>query len=192
MTLFTGSGSLPKHIYCNVQRSAIRRDVTDTTLLEPVVWFGLNSMHGKVWGCHILTEDGAVIRNVRPNALFFGDRAEEFFPLPINKTQVWDCYGSQFSLHEYDYLRGLECAVSIDAPSGWESDSGHYLFTAIPMNDAYTAEPAQSKEFMFIALDSGHLTIQPTDKVAFFDRSFNDKNRMPQNIKRQDVRLSCE
>jgi hypothetical protein len=50
------------------------------------------------------------------------------------------------------------------------------------MYDSYTTEPSQSKEFMFIQLDNGRLTIVPTNELRFFDKSWTDGD-WPKNIK---------
>jgi hypothetical protein len=64
---------------------------------------------------------------------------------------------------------------------------GTYLFTAVPLNDAYTRDPSQSKEFMFIQTEQGRLTIQPTNRVLFVDKSFTVDQGWPTNLKTSDV-----
>lgn len=174
--IYSGSGDLPHHLYVHVDSSFIRT----TTGFEPAVWFGLASKPGEMWGCHVMLECGAVYRNVPPHAIAFKPD-----PCPWEPTaaQLWDCYGPQFSTHEYAYLKGLDAQT--------KTHLGRYLFTAIPLFDGYTRAPDQSKEFMFLALDNGRLTIQPTDKVLFHDKSFTEPD-WPMNIKRQTDTYSCE
>lgn len=157
--IYSGSGDLPKHIYCWVDSSFIRKDARG---FEPCVWFALHSHPGRAWGCHILLECGAVYRNVPPHALAFGVNPDSW---SLQQAQMWDCYGSQFSTVEYTLLAGLRMTTR-------EGYSGRYLFTAIPLRDGYSDHPEQAKEFMFCALDNGRLTIQPTNRVLFHDKSF--------------------
>ena len=72
--------------------------------------------------------------------------------------------------------------------------TGTYLFTVAPVGDAYSAVPEQAKEFVFVKLDNGRLTIQPTNHVVFRDRSFttNDAMDFPVGLKRQTETWSCE
>jgi hypothetical protein len=50
------------------------------------------------------------------------------------------------------------------------------------MNDGYTQDPSQSKEFMFIQLDNGRLCIMPTNELRFHDKSYTEGD-WPTNIK---------
>jgi len=67
---------------------------------------------------------------------------------------------------------------------GSEHD-GHYLFTLVPIGDAFSAAPEQSKEFYFVQLDNGRYTSQPTNQVLIEDKSFVDKLEWPTFLKRQ-------
>jgi hypothetical protein len=69
--------------------------------------------------------------------------------------------------------------------------TGDYLFSVAPADDGFSAEPSQNKEFTFIALDNGRLTIQPTDYVLFADTSFTTPE-WPAGIRRQRDIHSCE
>lgn len=81
-----------------------------------------------------------------------------------------DCYGDGFSVLEYWYLAGLDCKVRANG----NEHVGQYLFTVAPVGDAFSHYPDQAKEFMFIALENGRLTVQPTNHVVFRERSFTD------------------
>lgn len=184
--MLTGAGSLPRHIYCFVDCSAIRRNRIG---FEPCVWFGVSSTPGRMWGCHVMLECGAIYRNVPPHFLAFSetpaDWREEY-------AQEWDCYGAQFALHEYTFLQNIEyCRVKIRDRG---EATGRYLFTAIPLNDGFSQEPAQSKEFKFIRCeDVERLTIQPTNRILFVDKSFTDKGaQWPSDLIPQTDVYTCE
>jgi hypothetical protein len=183
MTLCTGSGSLPQHIYCHVERSFVRTG--EQTGTEPAVWFGLRAYPGRAWGAHVMLECGAVVRDVPLHALAQHVDAEDWL---LEESQHWDCYGDQFSLVRYTYLSGLEAR----AKCGPAEHLGEYLFTACPLNDGFSAEPEQSKEFMFLALRNGRFTAQPTNRVLFIERSFTDSTGWPADIQRQSEVWSCE
>lgn len=115
-----------------------------------------------------------------------------FHPTPelnwhLDHAQRWDCYGREFSTIEYTYLRGMGAiAKNCDGEL-----LGEYIFTAAPIDDGFSRYPEQAKEFMFIKLDIGRLTIQPTDKVLFIDRSFV-KPEWPKDLKTTTETYSCE
>ena len=183
MTLCTGSGSLPAHVYCFVERSFVRTG--EQTGFEPAVWFGLRAYAGRAWGCHVLLENGAVVRDLPLHALAQHDEAE---PWTLESSQHWDCYGDQFSLVRYTYLSGLEARVKCAR----DEQLGEYLFTACPMHDGFSAQPEQSKEFMFLALRNGRFCAQPTNRVLFIERSFTEPSSWPTDIQRQSDVWSCE
>ena len=193
MSLCTGSGSLPKHVYCQVDSRFVRTGAdVGSQKSEPCVWFGLQSYPGRAWGCHVMLECGAVVRSLPLHALRWkcGGEAREGFAWNARDAQEWDCYGLQFSLHEYSYLSGLEARVKLRRGGILR---GEYMFTAVPVNDAYTAEPAQSKEFMFLMMENGRFAAMPTNRVLFIDASFTSGDlSWPADIKLQEECWSAE
>jgi hypothetical protein len=144
----------------------------------PAVWFGLVSFPGRMWGCNVLFENGAIYRNVPVHAL-----ASSAEPACVDWTaqegQQWDCYGQGWSAVRYDYLRSLRCQVKAKD----SSHPGSYLFTVAPIGDAFSEAPDQSKEY----------TVQPTDRIIFEERSFTRHNwEWPTAFKRQTEIYSCE
>lgn len=167
--IYSGSGNIPRHIYCYVDSSFVRKQ---TRGFEPCVWFGLQSYPGRAWGCHVMLECGAVYRGLPPHALSFSDKPKEW---TIKQSQVWNCYGTKFSVVEYDFLSGLKVQTN-------KNEQGKYLFTAVPLFDGYTSEPTQSKEFMFCQLDNDRLCVLPTNMLLFEDKSFT-VNSWPTDLK---------
>ena len=51
--------------------------------------------------------------------------------------------------------------------------------TTKPAADAYTHRPEQAKEFIFIALNNGRFTAQPSNRVLFSDKSFTTDGGLP-------------
>jgi hypothetical protein len=181
---YSQSGQLPHHRYVLVESSFVSK--TPGQWLR-ACWFGLVSIPSRAWGCTVMLECGAVYRCLPPHALAFSEDAEAEWG--IRDAQRWDCYGSDFSTLEYTYLRGLQVEAKVGARQ--EAIIGEYLFTAAPIGDGFSRYPEQAKEFMFIALDNGRLTIQPTDKVLFHETSFATP-RWPTDLKRLDAIWSCE
>jgi hypothetical protein len=180
----TKIGSLPKHNYVWVDTSYTHEEPIGWV---PAMWFGLVSHPSRVWGCNVMFTFGGVYREVPPHAI-------SFLPQPteknwnVNQAQLWDCYGINWSAHEYTALRGMSCKAYILG----KEYKGVYLFTVAPCEDGFSEAPEQSKEFKFIALDNGRLTIQPTNRVVFEDRSFtNSEERIPK-LKLQTEWWSCE
>jgi hypothetical protein len=172
--IYSGSGDLPHHVYCFVESGFIRKGATG---VEPCVWFAIHAHAGRAWGCHVLLENGAVYRGVPPHALAFDEHATPQWAL--EDAQIWDCYGPQFSVVQYNYLADLKT-------TDHKGRTGRYLFTVVPLNDPYTEAPDQSKEFMFIVGDNGRLSILPTNKILFRDASFTKEASWPTDLKISD------
>jgi hypothetical protein len=181
MTLCTASGSLLTHQYCYVEPHAIG----DHEWI-PVAWFGLSSYPGRTWGCHVMLECGAIYRNVPLHQLASQPTTEAWSP---SQGQTWDCYGPQFSVLEYEFLRGRRIHTRFRDSS---EHVGRYLCTIIPVGDPWSAHPDQGKEFTLIALDNGRYTAQPTDRTLFEDQSFTKDLEWPKWLKRQTQTWSAE
>lgn len=187
--LHTHIGQLPHHLDCWVEARFVLADPGETQFL-PCRWFGLTAIPGRVWGCTVLLESGAVYRDLPPHALAFHEEATPLWQ--PHKAQRWDCYGWQFSTLIYSALDGLWCEAMCGP--GCTLEMGRYLFTAAPVGDAFTHDPRQAKQFMFIRLDNGRLTIQPTDRVIFRDTSFTTHHfgEWPEGLKGSEEAVSCE
>ena len=171
--------SLPIHKYVFVDSTFIRKNGEG---FEPAVWFGLVSQFGRVWGLNVMLECGAIYRSLPPHAIAFSKTPEPTWT--VEDAQMWDCYGDTFSLHEYAYLREMQVST--------KKDKGIYLFTAAFSGDGYTRVPEQSKEFSFIQLNNGRLTVQPTNRTLFEDRSFTVDTGVPTDLLTQKHVWSCE
>jgi hypothetical protein len=181
LTLCTGAGALLTHQYCYVEPNAIG----DHGWI-PVAWFGLSSYPGRTWGCHVMLECGAIYRNVPIHQLASQPTETSWTP---SQGQTWDCYGLEFSVVEYPFLKGRRAAVRLRDQS---EHAGKYLFTIVPIGDPWSAHPDQGKEFTLIALDNGRYTAQPTDRMLFEDRSFTKDLEWPKWLKRQTQVWSAE
>jgi hypothetical protein len=178
------TGPLPRHRYIWVDSAFTHREPTIGFI--PAVWFALASWPGRAWGCTVVLECGACFRNLPPHALAFDpDPAPEW---TLHDAQRWDCYGWRWAANAYPYLESQRVIARHRA--GAEAP-GDYLFSVAPADDGFSAEPGQNKEFTFIALDNGRLTIQPTDYVLFADKSFTTP-QWPTVMKRQREVYSCE
>jgi len=176
-------GSIPKHQYIWVDSNFTHKNPAG---FVRAVWFGLISFPSRAWGLNVMFENGAVYRSLPPHAVSFSENPKQKI-WKADDSQLWDCYGYDWTAVEYTYLKGLSCSCKIKD----NFIDGSYLFTVAPIGDGFSNAPEQSKEFKFIELDNGRLTIQPTNKVLFKDSSFTDKN-ISTSLKLQTEYYSCE
>jgi hypothetical protein len=130
-----------------------------------------------------MLESGAFYRGLPPHALAFS-ATPACTDWTLKQAQIWDCYGRDFALLIYDYLDGLRVSIK-------SGETGEYLFTAVPQGDAFTHDPSQGKEFMFIRTTGDRLTIVPTNNLLFEERSFTVDGGWPR-LKKSDQVWSCE
>jgi hypothetical protein len=178
----TKIGALPTHRYIWIDS-----EYTHEKPVGPVeaMWVGLTSIPSRAWGINvILREGGALYRNIPPNAVSFKKKSIKW---KINQSQLWDCYSYNFTVLQNPILRGMPVSVKV----GPNILIGTYLFSTTHLFDGWSDSPEQDKEFIFIELTNGRLTIQPTNKVAFIDKSYTLPTTLPK-LKLQETIYSCE
>jgi len=154
---------LPRHRYCHVIEAAVHRKGREDKTL-PCVWWGMSATPGRMFGCHILLESGAIVVDLPLHAL----RHERDVPwmtqwLP-EQAQRWDAYG-------------------------WHLEELWFLLDHV--RDGYSAEPSQHKHHWVVALTGGTFTCVPQDMLLVQELSFTAVDGIPP-IKRQSTLWSCE
>ena len=181
--------ALPRHRYVFVRTDSIQPDGNRCTVV-PCVWWGVSVTPGRMMGCHVLLESGAMVVDLPLSALHahpdFG--VEE--PKPYWEAGVWDCYGWQAEVFCPPFLEDARCEVlSTDhQPMG---ERGRLWFALDHVADGYSMAPSQHKHLWVVALDSGHLTQVPQDMLLVHDASFTEVGDVPK-IKRQEAIYRAE
>lgn len=178
---------LPRHRYVHVIESAVHRGgAKDKTI--PCVWWGLSATPGRMFGCHILLESGAMVVDLPLHCL--RHKADATHRWTREQAQRWDAYGWSVEAHEPAYLTGLVCRVLSDDHQH-VTDVGDLWFLLDHVSDGYSLEPAQHKHHWVVALDDGTFTCVPQDQVLVAEKSFTTTGGIPP-IKRQTRVWSCE
>lgn len=179
---YTKIGALQTHRYIWVD--SIYTHEEPVGLVE-AMWVGLTSIPGRAWGINvILRNGGALYRNIPPNGVSFtADPGQEWH---ISDAQLWDCYSYHFSVLQNPIMRGMQVSVRVED----KVLHGEYLFSTAHLHDGWSDAPEQDKEFIFVKLNNGRLTIQPTNRVRFIDNSFTTEE-LPR-LKLQETVYSCE
>jgi hypothetical protein len=178
---YTKIGALQTHRYIWIDS-----EYTHENPIGPVeaMWVGITSIPSRVWGINVILRDGgALYRNVPPHAIRF---QKESINWSAQDSQLWNCYSYNFAILQNHILAGLPVTTKIKD----KIFSGTYLFSTTHLHDGWSDSPEQDKEFIFIQLSNGRLTIQPTNRVAFIDLSFTNSN-LPK-LKLHDTIYSCE
>jgi hypothetical protein len=182
--MFTKIGHLPRHQYIWIDSSFTHEEPRG---LVEACWVGVTAIPARTWGINvILREGGALYRNIPPHLVSFSPENDTRWT--ISQAQLWNCYAFEFTLLENNHLSGLRVSVWIDG----KLYGGEYLFSAAHILDGYSMTPEQDKEFFFIRLDNSRLTIQPTNRVAFVDKSFIVSDIQMPKLKLNNQIFTCE
>ena len=182
--MFTKIGHIPRQQYVWIDSSFTHEKPVG---LVEACWVGVTAIPARCWGINvILREGGAIYRNIPPHLVSFTENNESDWQL--SQAQLWNCYAFEFTLLENNHLAGLRVNVWIDG----QIYGGEYLFSAVHIHDSYSMTPEQDKEFFFIRLDNGRLSIQPTNRVAFIDRSFIVNDVSMPKLKLNNQIFNCE
>lgn len=180
--IYSKIGPIPVHQY--VQVNSLFTHKKSQGLVE-AMWTGITSIPGRAWGINVILRDGgAMYRNLPPHSVFFRDHDSSW---TIQQAQLWDCYSYDFTTLANPHLRGMRMQAKI----GGELYSGEYLFNVTHVNDGWSDAPEQDKDFYFIKLDIGRLTIQPTNRITFQDKSFIVSDKIPKLRLSEEI-YSCE
>jgi hypothetical protein len=178
---YTKIGAIPTHRYIWIDSAYTHEEPVG---LVEAMWVGLTAIPGRAWGINVILRDGgALYRNIPPHAVSFSEEAGDW---EMGDAQLWDCYSYDFTVLQNPIMRGMEVSVKIrDVVL-----LGEYLFSTAHLHDGWSDTPEQDKEFIFVALINGRLTIQPTNRVRFIDRSYVT-GTLPK-LKLQTETYSCE
>lgn len=180
--IFSKIAPLPTHRYVLVDSNFTHK--TPRGFVE-AMWVGVTSIPGRAWGINIILRDGgALYRNLPPHSIGFNT---ENFGWTLPQAQLWDCYSYHFTIVQSPILRGLRMQAKVRN----EYHTGEYLFHVTHVDDGWSDSPDQDKEFYFIKLDNGRLTIQPTNRITFIDYSFIVNDNLPE-LKLSETIYSCE
>jgi hypothetical protein len=180
--IFSKIGSLPFHQYIWVDSSFVYKE--SKGWIEGML-IGLTSIPGRSWGFNvILQQGGALYRQIPPHAIAFSSSPESSWSL--DQSCLWNCYSLDFTILHNPILEGMKMTAKI----GSSLYEGQYLWSTTFLNDGWSRTPEQDKEFFFMRLDNGRLTIQPTNRITFKDSSYIDNSFIP-SLKLNEIIYSC-
>jgi hypothetical protein len=177
--------SLPRHRYIGVHASFVLKDAAHDHRLLPAVWWGVSVTPGRMLGCHVLLECGALVVDLPLHALN-ADPSQLTVPNPLLplQTAVWDMYGWEAELFAPTMLEDAHVTLhNFDALSGAE---GKLWFAVDHVRDGYSMAPGQHKHLWVVALmGTGYLVQVPQDHLLVDDPSFTVQGPVPR-IQRQE------
>jgi len=157
--------SLPRHLYALVRREFLFDLQEGHGEVVPCVVFGAASQRNRTLSFHVLLQDGAQFARIPLHAIVHDAGA----PLmPLGELALWDCFGDEFTVTEFDFLRAME--VTAFLPSG--EQRGVYVCSFDWLNNGYSDAPDQHKTMHLIELENGCYALQPNNRLRWADLSF--------------------
>lgn len=165
--------ALPRHRYVWVVPSFVLSTATRHDALIPAVWYGISVQPGRVMGCHVLLESGALVVDLPLHALRAREDAQ-YDPVTWTCEEAvrWDGFGWAAEVFEPAYLAGLTARL-LDDRHQPTTDIGTLWFCVDHVGDGFSTEPGQHKHLWIMALeDSGVFVQRPQDQVLVVESSF--------------------
>lgn len=154
------------HFKCLLDRSFLFNWDRTKTGYIPVRVFGITSIPGRSVGFNLVTNQGAQFARVPIHALVSREDADR---LPLDWLQLWDCLSYNPCAIAYSYLQELRCKTILKDGNWYQ---GEYLSTIDWAGGDWAEDPSEHKCGHVISLDNGCFTIQPNNRIVWFDPSF--------------------
>lgn len=160
--------NLPKHVYGYLRTEFCNNLESGTEGIIPAVIFAVESTPGRALTFHVLRDDGALVSQVPLHALCWREEAPRRV---LGDLVRWDCFGWYVTATQFDYLYD----VTFEARIGEGVETGQYICTFDFLNNGFSEEPTQHKNFHLLALDDGNLALVTNDKCKALERSFVER-----------------
>jgi hypothetical protein len=163
-----------------VRKSHFTKKHEDFQEFINVYVFGIQSLTGKILTFHVMTDDGMMRSRVPLSEIFKKIPTKD---IPFNFKQLWDCFSTNVSVIEYEFLTSHRAQIVLrDGSKVW----GTYLFTVDWYNNPYSDEPSDYKCGHIFEGDDGYLLCQPNNRIFWKDSNWVTK-KIPSDLKQFKV-----
>jgi len=163
-----------------VKKSYFTKNSEHNNEFIKVYVFGLQSLAGLILTFHVMTDDGMVRSRVPISEIYTKEPKND---IPYNFKQLWDCFSTNVSVIEYDFLAFHRAQIALrDGTKVW----GTYLFTVDWYNNPYSDEPSDYKCGHIFEGDDGYLLCQPNNRIFWKDSNWVTK-KIPSDLKQFKV-----
>ena len=162
------------------KKSHFTKNPDDQNEYYNVYCFGLQSADGKILTFHVMTDDGMVRSRVPLSEIYFKIPEND---IPFNFKQLWDCFSTNVTVTEFDFLNSHRCQVVLrDGRKVWAT----YMFTVDWFDNPYSDEPSDYKCGHILRADDGYMLCQPNNRIFWRDSNWVTKE-LPKDLKQFKV-----
>lgn len=168
---------------CLVRQSYFTKNDDHKDIFHNCYAFGIQSIGSKILTFHIMTDYGMLRSRVPISEIYIKNPVSD---IPYHYKQLWDCFGNDVTVTEFEYLQDKRCNVILrDRSIVWAT----YMFTIDWQNNPYSNEPTDYKCGHILVSDDGYLLCQPNNRIYWKDSNWITK-QFP--IKPQDIKVDME
>lgn len=168
---------------CLVRQSYFTKNDDHKDIFHNCYAFGIQSIGSKILTFHIMTDYGMLRSRVPISEIYIKKPVSD---IPYHYKQLWDCFGNDVTVTEFEYLQDKRCNVILrDRSIVWAT----YMFTIDWQNNPYSNEPTDYKCGHILVSDDGYLLCQPNNRIYWKDSNWITK-QFP--IKPQDIKVDME
>jgi len=163
-----------------VRKSHFTKRSEDKDTFINVYVFGIQSCAGTILTFHVMTDDGMVRSRVPISEIYTKVPTND---IPFNFKQLWDCFSTNVSVIEYNFLAFHRAQIALrDGSKVW----GTYIFTVDWYDNPYSDEPSDYKCGHIFEGDDGYLMCQPNNRIFWRDSNWVTK-KLPDDLKQFKV-----
>ena len=163
-----------------VRKSHFTKKESDREEFLNVYVFGIQSCAGTILTFHVMTDDGMVRSRVPISEIYTKKPVND---IPFNYKQLWDCFSTNVSVIEYNFLAFHRAQIVLrDGSKVW----GTYIFTIDWYDNPYSDEPSDYKCGHIFEGDDGYLLCQPNNRIFWRDSNWVTK-KLPEDLKQFKV-----
>ena len=163
-----------------VRKSHFTKNIEDKDIFLNIYVFGLQSADFKILTFHVMTDDGMVRSRVPISEIYTKIPEND---IPFNFKQLWDCFSTNVSVIEYNFLNSHRAQIALrDGSKVW----GTYMFTVDWFDNPYSDEPSDYKCGHIFRSDDGYLLCQPNNRIFWRDSNWVTK-KLPEDLKQFKV-----
>jgi hypothetical protein len=168
---------------CLVRKSHFTKNPKDKNTFDNAYAFGIQSVAGKILTFHVMTDYGMLRSRVPISEIFLKEPEND---IPFHFKQLWDCFGDDVTVIEYDFLYGNRCQIILrDKSMIWAT----YMFTVDWKNNPYSEEPSDYKCGHVLVADSGYLLCMPNNRLFWKDSNWITKDLINPKEMKVDTEL---
>lgn len=158
------------YLSCLIRRSYYTHNPDHDNIFDNAVAFGVQCVTNRIITFHVMFDFGMVRSRVPISALYWKTPERDIEP---HMKLLWDAFGEQFSITQFDYLKGKRCSIILkDKSYIWAT----YCFTIDWWGNSFSENPSDYKNCHICMADDGYFVGMPNNRMIWKDMNWVTKD----------------